>query len=303
MARGGARLAVALLLLPLPLGAQSFELAVTVDDVPWTGGATPDSTVLAGTHRLLLALESRGVPATGRVVCDRIAAHPQATRRWIEGGHILGSHTAGHLDIDRAPASAWDDGVRRCDAALRALLGDAPRFFRFPFLHEGATPERRARGAALLAELGYRNAHVSVDNSEWIVAGAYASAAARGDRPRLASLGAVYVEHLRAAAARAREVARARFGREVRQVLLLHANLLNADHVGALLDSLRADGARFVSLEHALADPVYALPDGYVGPMGLSWLYRAAPARPDLARWDEEAEAQVRRMVTSGATP
>ena len=56
----------------------------------------------------------------------------------------------------------------------------------------------------------------------------------------------------------AREVGRERFGREVRHVLLLHANRLNADHLDRLLEILARDGARFVPLETALADPIYA---------------------------------------------
>ena len=39
-------------------------------------------------------------------------------------------------------------------------------------------------------------------------------------------------------------------------------------------------------------DPIYARVDEYVGPVGLSWIYRAAPLSPD-DPWDDIAEAAL----------
>ena len=142
-----------------------------------------------------------------------------------------------------------------------------------------------------------RNAPVTVDNSEWVLAEAYAAAARRGDRAQMARLGDLYVDHVRRAAGHAREVGRERFGREVRQVLLLHVNLLSADHLDRLLAALAADGARFVPLEQALADPIYAERDDYVGEHGLSWLYRVAPAQPERWAWDRAEEDAIRAAL------
>ena len=48
-------------------------------------------------------------------------------------------------------------------------------------------------------------------------------------------------------------------------------------------------GCEFVDLREALADPVYALPDDYAGPRGLSWVYRARPLSPE-DPWDVTTE-------------
>ena len=66
------------------------------------------------------------------------------------------------------------------------------------------------------------------------------------------------------------------FGRPIAHVLLVHANALNADHLGRLLRVYRRRGYRFVSLDDALADPAYRSPDSYVGRAGTSWLQRWA---------------------------
>jgi hypothetical protein len=39
-----------------------------------------------------------------------------------------------------------------------------------------------------------------------------------------------------------------------------------------------ARGWQFISLQEALTDPVYALPDSYAGTCGCSWLARIYPA-------------------------
>jgi hypothetical protein len=57
-------------------------------------------------------------------------------------------------------------------------------------------------------------------------------------------------------------------------VLLLHANELNADTMPELLAMFRRRGYEFVTLEQALEDEVYRLPEGYVGTNGFSWIHR-----------------------------
>lgn len=139
--------------------------------------------------------------------------------------------------------------------------------------------------------LGYVVAPVTVDNSEWIFAVKYRAADA-GVQQRT-RLGNLYVAHMRRAVAHARTISRVRFGREVRQILLIHANELNADFVAPLLDSLAVDGAVFIPLDEALQDSIYHLSTDYAGPQGLSWLYRVAPEQSALAIWDEEEERAI----------
>lgn len=59
-------------------------------------------------------------------------------------------------------------------------------------------------------------------------------------------------------------------GREIPQILLIHASELNADLMPELLAMFRHRGYTFVSLSHALEGPAYQRPDEYAGPMGFS---------------------------------
>ena len=87
------------------------------------------------------------------------------------------------------------------------------------------------------------------------------------------SVGADYLRYMDEVFAFDEKVSRDLLGREVRQVLLLHANALNADLFGRLADALQGRGYRFITLEEALKDEAYRRPDTYVGPWGFSWLH------------------------------
>ena len=62
------------------------------------------------------------------------------------------------------------------------------------------------------------------------------------------------------------------------QILLLHANELNAEAYAELIAGIERRGYRFVTLEDAMRDPAYASEDGYHGRYGPSWLHRWAMA-------------------------
>lgn len=65
-------------------------------------------------------------------------------------------------------------------------------------------------------------------------------------------------------------------GRQISQTLLLHANSINAEYFDDLVAMIRKRRFKFVSLEEALKDEAYNLPDTYIGPAGISWLHRWA---------------------------
>lgn len=268
-------------------------LAVTIDDVPWTGRRPGRVELLARTERLLEALAERDVPAVGFVTCGNLLPDGGALRLWHRARLELGNHGWSHLDLNGTDPAAWLADAARCDERIEALTRTRPRWFRYPMLHQGMTVAVRDSVARALEGMGYGIGHVTVDNSEWLLGAAYDRALRGGDAARTEEIGTAYVDHLVAAARHFREVARERFGRETSQVLLLHANAIASDWAGAAIDALVAEGFRIGTLEQALSDPVFALEDGYAGPRGLSWLYRVAPPVAD-DPWDEAAEAEIR---------
>jgi peptidoglycan/xylan/chitin deacetylase (PgdA/CDA1 family) len=293
-------------------------MAITIDDLPWIGGVAPGETRLDAMRRMIDALVARDVPALGFVNCERAGPGAALLAAWLDAGLEVGNHSAAHLDLNQAPLEQWLRDVRSCHHMIRDLMytathgsgaaaagtpapgnrdmpQPAPRiWFRYPYLHQGPTAERQQAALALLHELDSPIAHVTIDNSDWILAVAYVAAVSAGDSARAAAVGEAFVDHILRATRHYQRVAADRVGRDVPHVLLLHANLLVADHLGTLLDRLQAElGFRFVSVAAAQRDPVYDLTDGYTGPDGLSWLYRFEPTVPELSAWDD---AEARRL-------
>lgn len=60
-------------------------------------------------------------------------------------------------------------------------------------------------------------------------------------------------------------------GYEPRQILLVHGSMLNAEHFGEVIALLRKRGYRFISLQDALEDDAYSLPDTFVADEGSGW--------------------------------
>lgn len=272
-----------------------FDVAITIDDVPWarSGQGPQPKEVLELTDRLLAHLTSRDLVAAGYVNCDWAAEGAPVLRKWLAAGMTLGNHQAAHDNIDKVKESVYLEGVRRCDSQLRAVTGGPVKTFRFPYLANGKGAEKRDRVHGVLTEeLGYQIARVTAANHEWLLARYYAEAQAAGDEARANEIADYYVEHVRASVANARAVARDKLGRDVAHVLLLHANTLAADHMGRALDALSSDGAVFVPIEKALADPVYALPNAFEGRGGISWLYRVAPI--SRTPWDDATMTEIR---------
>ncbi len=159
---------------------------------------------------------------------------------------------------------------------MLAARGRKPQWFRHPFLHAGRDAKTRAHLADFLDKHGYRVAPVTIDNSEWIFASAYLKLLERQDDERAARLRAEYVDYMGAKFAYFEDQSQALLGRQPAQILLLHANVLNADALPELLEKIGERGYEFISLDEAMKDSAYALEDGYFGPAGITWLHRWA---------------------------
>lgn len=268
--------------------APQRTVAVTFDDLPISasGGMSCDALV-AFNAALVKMLRAERIPVTGfanagRACGDDGTAVAKVLRTWADAGFDLGNHTATHPDLNRVGADAFMADVAAGEPAVKAALarsGRRLRYFRHPFLRTGATAELRQEADRRLAERGYTIAPVTLDNEEWVFASAYARAEARGGAAAKARIASAYVRYMLEVTAFYEAYARETLGREPAQVLLVHANALNRDHFPALRRGLTARGYRFVSLDQALRDPVYAQTDLYVGRRGVSWIDRWAIAR------------------------
>jgi len=277
----------------------AIRLAITIDDLPWVGPLHAGESTTQAIERIAAVLRVHQVPATGFVICNKAIQNEQPIQAWVNWGLTIGNHSAAHRDLNRTAEEGWLAEVAECHEYLEQY-GDAYiPYFRFPMLHQGDNPGSRSRVDSALQERGLHTAHVTVDNSEWILAQAYAFALAHANAPLRYRIRREFMHHIVAAVKHADRVAHRKVGRSVPQILLLHANTLVEDNLDVLLLELRTHNVEFIPLEDALADPVYSRPDEYIGSKGISWLYRMQPLSVDDVQWDDAEAAAIRHRFAA----
>jgi peptidoglycan/xylan/chitin deacetylase (PgdA/CDA1 family) len=285
------RCLAAALALASPAAAQpARRVALTIDDLPTVSrNFTTPADHERITRQLVSALQRHRVPAIGFVNEGKLYrsgvlqnSEFDLLRQWTRAGMELGNHTFSHFDLHVVDLATYLADLTRGDSVTRQVLaqhGRAPRYFRHPFLHTGRSLEVRSAVDSALVRLGYRVAPVTIDNYDYIFAAAYDNALGRRDSTEAERIASVYVDYMDRVFAYYEAQSTAIVGREFPQVLLLHANLLNADRFDALAKMMVRRGYAFASLEDVLADSVYRSADTYVGQAGMTWLHRWAITR------------------------
>lgn len=258
------------------------QVAVTIDDLPaGMADRLPAADITAMTTKLLTTLREQKIPVVGFVnerklyklgeVDERI----KALQMWLDYGFELGNHTFTHMSLNQVELKDWEDDVVQGESVIRMLLTQRKmrlRYFRHPYLDTGRDLATRRKAEEFLTQRGYRIAPITLDGWDWAFAGIYEDAKKRNDTAMQQQIVKEYLAYHDAVFAFDEQASAKIVGYEPRQILLLHASNLEADHIGELLDLLRKRGYRFITLGDALEDPAYSLPDTYVGEEGTGWI-------------------------------
>jgi len=257
-------------------------IAVTLDDLPAAAAnSMAASEIVAMTTKLVGTLRGEKVPVVGFVNERKLYRFGEVDERihaldlWLDAGFELGNHTFTHASLNRVGLRAWEEEVVRGETVTRLLLArhNMPlRYFRHPYLDTGRDLETRRQAEAFLADRGYRIAPITLDAWDWMFAGVYEDARRRADTALEQQLVDAYLSYTTQVLDYYEKLSQELIGYEPRQIILLHANWLEADHIAELLALLRKRGYQFLPLQDALSDPAYSMPDDYVGEEGTSWI-------------------------------
>ena len=280
------------------------QLAVTMDDfnmledVHLTGAERSE--------RILATLRRHGAQAMALVI-GRNAETPVGRtilNSWATAGHVIGNHSYSHPDYHSGSttAKAYIADFERADDVLRGRRG-FEKFFRFPMLREGDTAEKRDAMRRALAARGYRNASVTIDNSDFLIANELRARFIADPRTDPRPYRDIYLGHMLAFARYFRDAARDVFGRHIAHTLLTHFNLVSALYLGDLLDALRDDGWSITSASAVYQDEVFRRqPD--VLPAGDSLVWACAQeTRRALPKAPVENDAWLERQFAALRTP
>lgn len=261
-------------------------IAVTIDDLPVVVKNGNLKLRQEITRKLLGHIKKEKAPVVGFVNEAKLyeneklaSAEVDLLKAWLDAGLELGNHTFSHLSLHDNSLEKYEGEILKGEIVTRKLLEDRNqkiRFFRHPYLWTGLSMEIKNDLGKFLTEHNYTIAPVTIDNSDWIFARAYDNAIEKKDAKLKKQISAAYVPYLDAKLDYWERQSVKLFGREIKQILLIHANSINADHLGDLLKAMKKRNYKFVSLEDALKDEAYKLPDNFVKRNGISWLHRWA---------------------------
>ncbi len=253
-------LLTAAILALLPAAGHAQQIALTFDDLPAHSALPPGESRVSVAKAILAALKEAGTPPVyGFVNGARVAEDPssgEVLRLWRAAGHPLGNHTWSHPNLKDLSAESFEADILRNEPLLKSHGGDW-RWFRYPFLSEGETPEKRSQVRAFLAKRGYHIAAVTLSFDDYAWNEPYARCQAKGDVAAVARLESRYLAAAGASLDYARSLSRTLYGRDIPYVLLMHVGAFDARMLPRLLALYRARGATFITLQQAEQDPFY----------------------------------------------
>lgn len=286
------------------------RICITVDDLPFVPYGTNDSAwQTVNTEKLLGAFTKHHIPVTGFVNAGKLYENNELVtwrlhllEMWLDSGYELGNHTFSHCNINKISFAEYVDDVVKGESELKNLLGARNKqltYFRHPFLFVGATLERADSLAQYLAARKYTIAPVTIDNDDYMFAVSYHKALQNKDTLQADSIGRDYVIYLEKKVLYYAQESTRLFGRNINQILLMHASKLNADYADALMSVFEKNGYKFINLKEALTDSVYNTPVTVPIKWGISWLDRwalSAGKKKDFFKDEPDVPEYIKKM-------
>jgi peptidoglycan/xylan/chitin deacetylase (PgdA/CDA1 family) len=231
------------------------EIAITIDDLPFVGSGTSTPANLKRTQDRFMAivntLVENQVPATGFAIGGAIAKNEWSLlEAFRDQGLSIGNHTYTHKSLNGMSAEKYIADIERADNKLTPIMTE-PKYFRYPYLAEGKG-EKKQQVVEYLADHQYTIAPVTIDSKDYEFNAQFYHIPYRQRAQRLGQFKKRYLAFIWKQTLRAEKKAKKVEGQPVKQILLIHANLLNSLCLGDIIKMYKDNGYKFISLNEAL---------------------------------------------------
>lgn len=226
--------------------AQKRMIALTIDDLPFVGESKNFHL-----NMIIDTLKTNQIPATGFIIASEVTPEiGPVLHKFHETNLGLGNHTYSHIDLNKVDAETY---IREIDTADRLLAPfmTQPKFFRYPYLVEGNGP-KKVKVEQFLLTKNYHIAPVSIDSKDFIFNQLLLTVPEAERRHFLTVLKPCYLDFIWQQTLKAEEHSRATRHPDEPQILLIHANLLNAYVLPDIINLYKQNGYQFISLQQAL---------------------------------------------------
>jgi peptidoglycan-N-acetylglucosamine deacetylase len=241
---------------------ETRQIAITFDDLPVHGPLPPGETRLEVARRVIRALKAARVPPTyGFMNGQRVEDHPTTVdvlAAWRKAGFPLGNHTWSHENLDQVPLKEFENNIEKNEPLLQLQMKGADwHWFRFPYLAEGNTIEKKTGIRVYLAQHGYKIAGVTMSFDDYNWNEPYARCSEKHDAAKIAWLEHSYLRAAEDDIAFRHAMTEQLFGHDIPYVLLMHIGAFDARMLPRLLAMYKRHGFTFVALADAEKDPFY----------------------------------------------
>jgi peptidoglycan-N-acetylglucosamine deacetylase len=238
------------------------QVALTFDDLPAAGMLPPELGRVDIANRIIKTLQASHAPKSyGFVNAGKLQQNPadiEVLKLWRAAGFLLGNHTYSHMDLNANSADAFEQDIEANEPVLQSLMvGEDWRWFRYPFLWEGNTLEKRHAVRAYLQKHGYRIAQVTLDFEDYAWNDPYARCVATKNAEAIERLKATYLRTASEYIGLGQQMANLVYGRDIKHVMLLHLGGFETVMLQQLIDLVKQRGFNLVTLEQAESDPAY----------------------------------------------
>ena len=238
------------------------EIAFTFDDLPAHSALPPGESRLEIASKIIGALREAHLPPTygfvNGVRPKEEAGAESVLQAWRDAGNPLGNHGWSHLNLNQRTVEDFEADVTQNEPVLTQWMADQDwHWFRFPFLAEGNTPEKKAEIRSFLLQHKYKVAGVTMSFGDYQWNEPYARCKAKGDTDGIALLETSYLAAAENSIPYYRSLSQTLYGRDIPYVLLMHIGAFDAEMLPRLLKLYESKGFRFVTLPQAESDPFY----------------------------------------------
>ena len=226
--------------------AQKREIAITIDDLPFVGEAQNFHL-----NMILDSIKANEVPVTGFIIAKEVnSKNLKMLHKFHDAGLGLGNHTLTHANLNNMNSETYIQEIETADKILSAVLTE-PKYFRYPYLITGVGRKKEEVMHYLLSK-NYQVAPITIDSKDFMFNQLLLSVAQNERRHFLQVLKRCYLDFIWQQTLKAEEHNRYNHNPDQAQILLIHANLLNAYVLPDIISLYRQNGFNFVTLTAAL---------------------------------------------------
>lgn len=242
-----------LVAIPTTSWAQKKTIAITIDDLPFVGEYRNFHL-----NMIMNSMKEQQVPATGFIIAREIRTDNwEALHKFRDAGFGLGNHTFSHANLNKLKVEEYIHEIKEADTILSPVMTE-PKYFRYPYLAMSSGTKKN-KILCYLAKHNYQVAPITVDSKDFVFNQRLLSVPEMDRRAYLNELKPFYLDFIWQQTLKAEEHTQYHHRPEQAQILLIHANLLNAYVLPDLINFYKQNGYTFVSLEDALKtfkDPI-----------------------------------------------